>query len=310
MTEENLFEDDFLEDVTIYEGEPDFHGPVANEAAEQDELELQSSGIQSVSFFAASDSSTRNWRETIEWYKTHTKASQIGFNPDGMCQKVCRTARNIPSKYASAKQSQDATPREHRITNIADLRAGMIVYLDDPKDSNRFGHIVTVMGRVKGPKLSSLSSLLLMTNSVKAGELVVVRGDYFQKHWGDKFQFGATILNGVVLDHALRKGDKPAKSRVERFNDGGPVYDLKLLAKAAKAGRPKPGNVLRRIEDQILRLPDNPDLGNVRAFKDQWREDRTIDMSLLNKAVENGRTGLVKKVRDEIRLLITLLPDE
>ena len=136
--------------------------------------------------------------------------------------------------------------------------------------------------------------------------VVVVRGDYFQRFWGDEFKFGATWLNGYELDFA---GHNP-KTKIEKFNNGGPVYNLKLLADAKRNGREWAGEVLRRIEDQIRRLPDNPNMGNIREFKDEWRETRKIDLRLLNKAIENGRTGLVKRVRDEIVRLIDTLPEE
>jgi hypothetical protein len=48
----------------------------------------------------------------------------------------------------------------------------------------------------------------------------------------------------------------------------------------------------------------------VREFKQEWRDTRKIDLSLLDSAVDAGRTGLVKQVRDEIKRLIEKLPDE
>lgn len=160
--------------------------------------------------------------------------------------------------------------------------------------------------RVSGYDMDDLAGTLWETNDVKSGELVVVRGSYFERYWNDPFKFGATWLNGKDLDWA----GSNKKSRVEKFNDGGPVYNLNLLAKAHKAGRPKPGEILRRIEDAIRRLPDNRGINHVTEFKDEWRETRKIDMRHLDKAVANGRVGLVKKVRDEIRRLIDALPDE
>lgn len=320
---ENEYPDDLAEEtvhesVEIYDGDPDYDGSEGYEdgdnVIQDDEAgDLENRQVSSldggmpreiVGLMGRAISGPNTWRETMEWYKTHQSTSQIGFDPDGMCLKVCRTARNIPSRYLSAKQAQDATPAEHRHTKVADLRKGMVLYFDDPRDSNRFGHIVTQIGRVKGFDPNDLDDILVETNSVKANELVVVRASYFKKHWGDDFQFGATWLNGVELDVPGQK------SKIERFNAGGPTYNLNLLDKAHKAGRPKPGEILRRIEDQIRRLPDNQNLVNVREFKDEWRETRKIDMSLLDAAVKNGRVGLVKRVRDEIQRLINALPDE
>ena len=299
--DDDLAEDVVSEDVEIYEGEPDFDGPQTNEDGSQEDEGDTPAGM---AFFARASNAIRNWRQTLQWYKDHNTAGQIGFDPDGQCLKVCRSARNIPAKYLTAKQSQDATPKEHRVRKIANLRKGMVLYFDDPNDSNRAGHIVTMIGRIKGFRPGSLDDILVETNSVVSNSVVVVRGSYFKKYWGDSFKFGATWLNGIELDVPGHT------SRMERFNNGGPVYDLNLLQKAAKAGRPKPGEVLRRIEDQVRRLPDNQNLKNVREFKDEWRETRKIDMSLLDAAVKSGRVGLVKKVRDEINRLISVLPEE
>lgn len=142
----------------------------------------------------------RDTAGAIAWYRANEVwPGQIGFDPDGMCLKICRTARDIEAKYPSALSAQVATPVKYRVTDVADIEKGMVVYFDDPNDSNPFGHIVTVVGRVSGVARSSLSSLLVRTNSVQANRIVVVRGDYFQQHWGDEFQFAATWLNGVEL---------------------------------------------------------------------------------------------------------------
>jgi len=289
------------DDIEIYEGEPDFDVSQTNDEDSQDDEGDTPVGM---TFFAKVTNATRGWREALNWYRTHQTASQIGFDPDGMCLKVCRTARNIPARYLTAVEAQNATPQEHRVFDVEDLRKGMVLYFDDPNDSNRAGHIVTQMGRVPGFDPKSLDDIIVETNSVKANELVRVRASYFIEHWGDPFKFGATWLNGVELDVPGRT------SRIERFNDGGPVYNLNILDRANKAGRPKAGEILRRIEDQVRRLPDNRNVNNVREFKDEWRETRKIDLALLDEAVKNGRVGLVKKVRDEIRRLIAALPEE
>lgn len=300
--DDSLADEEFIDpDVEIYEDAPQFDVSQTNEDDAQDE---DDDAIAGLGLMAKIVNAIRTWAGALSWYRSHTTAQQIGFNPDGMCLKVCRMARNIPAKYLTAKEAQDATPEDHRVHAIRDLRRGMVLYHDDPSDSNRAGHITTLAGRVRGFDPDSLHDLLTWTNSVVPGKLVLVRGDYFQEHWGDKFKFGATILNGVELDVPGRT------SRIERFNNGGPVYDLALLRKAAKAGRPKPGEILRRIEAQIKRLPDNPKLVRVREFKDEWKADDKIDLSLLDAAVREGRTGIVKQVRDEVKRLINALPDE
>lgn len=141
-----------------------------------------------------------NVKETLQWYRTHeVYPDSLSFDPDGMCLAICRTARDLPAMYPSALSAQVSTPMAYRVYKIRDIRMGMVGYFDDPNDSNPYGHIITFVGRRKGVDPNSLSSLLCRTNSVKSNQIVVVRGDYFQTHWGDKFQFGATWLNGQPL---------------------------------------------------------------------------------------------------------------
>lgn len=137
----------------------------------------------------------RNTPDTLEWYRMEQTSPP--FDPDGMCLKICRTARNIDAMFPSALSAQQATPASKRITKVADITKGMILYYDDPRDSNPFGHIVTAAGWASEGR--TLHDLIVWTNSVRANVLVAVRGDYFPQHWGDQFQFAATWLNGQDL---------------------------------------------------------------------------------------------------------------
>lgn len=290
-------------DVDIYEGAPDFDGPLADENdAQEDESDFHVGHFKAL--FKASSPEPRHWEEALAWYRNHSTEAEIGFDVDRACLKICRTARNIPAKYLTARECMLATPEANRFYEVDELRRGMVVHYADPNDSNTADHIATVMGRVRGFDPDDLHDVLVKTNGVLTNQLVVVRGDYFVEHWGDPFKFGANWINGVEIDYPAPRG-----SKVERFNAGGPVYDLNLLAKAGK-NRPKPKAVLARIEEQVKMLPDNPKLVRVREFKDEWRAERTIDLSLLDAAVNSGNTGVVKRVRDQIRRLIETLPDE
>lgn len=150
----------------------------------------------------------RSVAEALSWY--NREATSPPFDPDGMCLKVCRTARNIGSMYPSAVKAQNATPARHRISRIRDIKPGHIMYFDTVGDSNPYGHIVTVVGRVKGVDVDSLSSIVVWTNSVKANQLVKVRADYFPRYWGDRFVFAADWLNGVKLDMGAVVAPPPA----------------------------------------------------------------------------------------------------
>lgn len=301
---EHEYDDDLATeelDIELYDGQPDFdRTTVVDDDGRQDDEDEGLLGRQIASFAGPI---INDWRKTLEWYKQNENTADIGFDPDGMCLKVCRTARNIPARYPSALVSANETPHEFRIHKVEDIRRGMVAYFDDPRDGNPFSHIATAIGRVRGFEPRNLGDVIFETNSVKSGLVVPVRGDYFERYWGDKFLFAATWLNGYELDTPHHE------SKVERFNNGGPVYNLNLLAKAGK-DRPKPRMVLERINVQIKRLPENPKLVRVREFKDEWRADNKIDLSLLDAAVRDGRVGVVKQVRDEIKRLIATLPDE
>ncbi len=248
----------------------------------------------------------KTWKEDLEWYETHQTAAQIGFNPDGMCLKVCRTSRGIPAKFLTAKQAQDATPKEHRFTRVRDLRRGMKLYFDDPRDSNTAGHIVTMIGRVKGYDPDSLDDILVETNSVVSGQLVIVHGSYFKKHWGDSFQFGTDYLNGVEFDY-FRKPKPPKEDKsdpVRAFRATSPQWDLSIIDSAVRNGRRDLRKDVRAIEEAVAALP-SPEGGDtdtrVEKFVRAFERNRVLRMPLLNAAVREGRTGLVKEQRDKIR---------
>lgn len=295
--EEDPFDGE-VADLEIYDGEPDFDGPT------DDGDFVERSGAVVVVRNLMSPS-TRNWKATLEWYKTHRSTARLGFNPDNMCLKVCRTARGIGALYPTAKVAQDSTPSKYRVSRVRDLRKGMVVYFDDPRDSNRAGHIVTMVGRVKGFKPDSLADCLFDTNSVKAGQIVTVRGDYFQRYWGDRFVFGAKWLNG----HELDLYTPPTASKVKQFHRKGEPWDISLLDKAAK-DRPGVKAIVHLIEGEVNRLPDSPHMKRVQKFRRTFIDERVLRMDLLDAAVAGGRTGLVKRVRNEIRRLIKSLPEK
>jgi len=252
----------------------------------------------------------RDWRETLEWYRNNQTGAQIGFDPDGMCLKVCRTARDIGSYYATAKLAQDATPQEHRVHQVADLRRGMVLYFDTVGDSNPYGHIVTMIGRVKGGNKDSLDDILVETNSVKANEVVVVRASYFGQHWGDKFQFGATWLNGQVLDvPAVKPKPRPGTERVENFWATRNEWDVKILDRVVEAGRTGLKTRIRSIDGAVKLLPDDLKDDRVDEFKRIYKNRRVLKMDLLNAYLnDHPNATRVKMIRGRIRNIIKALP--
>lgn len=187
----------------------------------------------------------RNTQATLEWYAGHTNSQTIGFNPNGRCLQVCRTARNIPAMYPSALAAQVATPKANRITTLNAIKRGMVMYFDDPKDSNPYGHIVTVQSRAATVK--TLDDIVVWTNSVKSGALVKVRASYFLPHWGDSFQFASNVLNGVplLLDPAAPKPGPLAGRHGDRMREA--IADLKaLIEEHERANHPRLVTALKR----------------------------------------------------------------
>lgn len=154
-------------------------------------------------------SGQRTTAEMIAWYNTHRSTATLGFNPDGRCQQIVRTARNIGPGAPSALAAALATPREERVYDVARMRTGMVLYFDDPNDDNPFGHVVSIRGEDSKRAPDDISRLFLETNSVHSGQLTMVRGDYFKPHWGDAVQWAGKSINGVLLD--LPEVVKPPK---------------------------------------------------------------------------------------------------
>jgi hypothetical protein len=256
----------------------------------------------------------RDYKETIAWFPSHNTAAELGYNPNGMCLAIAHDARALPAMFPSAKSAQDHTPSQFRVTRVRDLRKGMVLYFDDPHDSNPFGHIVTMIGRVKGYDPDSLDDVLVQTNSVVSGRIVVVRASYFKAHWGDSFQFGAFWLNGSELDYlgwahdGKGKEDVPVADhspRVDNFRDSGPMWDVKILDRAIAAGRIDIKPKVHAMEQAVKDLPnDLKDNTRVEKFKEQFDKTRVLNMPLLNEAVDAGRSGRVKEQRDKINTAI------
>lgn len=108
-----------------------------------------------------------------------------------LCLKLQREARGLPAVYPSALAAALSTPKSERVTNVDDLRRGMIGYCDDPNDTNPFAHIFYVAGRTPAGRI-----LTWTNDALRTGGVDVVPLDFYEKSWGDRFMFGATWLNG------------------------------------------------------------------------------------------------------------------
>ena len=93
-------------DIEPYEGHPDFDSAQAVDLDGTQDDEGLGGLLEDIK--DGQDKGVSTWQEMREWYKTHNTTEELGYNPDGMCLKICRNARNVFPFYASAKACQDA----------------------------------------------------------------------------------------------------------------------------------------------------------------------------------------------------------
>lgn len=134
----------------------------------------------------------RDTSETIQFLRDDRASGSRRWQ--GLCQMRVRLARNLPAVYPSAFAAMVATPMSERVYDIDKVERGMVGYADDPNDSNKFGHVFTFVGKTEsGLRLVDTNDALI------TGGGSVVRYNWFEPNWGDKFQFAATSCNGFDL---------------------------------------------------------------------------------------------------------------
>ncbi len=106
------------------------------------------------------------------------------------CLSLQRQARSLPAVYPTALSASQAVPKNERVLNVKDLRRGMVAFSYDPRIPGTAGHIYFINGW-EGKRL------LTTTNDAEGPGLVsVVDFNFYADRWGQRFQFGATNLNG------------------------------------------------------------------------------------------------------------------
>lgn len=163
----------------------------------------ESGGLVST-FMSRRVSTQRDTDATIEWLRADRARGSRAWR--GLCQMRVRSARNLPALYPSAFAAMVATPMSKRV-DIKDATKGMIGYADDPNDSNKFGHVFTFVGRESGTGIPLVDT----NDALIVGGGSVVRYDWFESHWGDRFQFASTTCNG--FDLIIGGGTKPAPDK-------------------------------------------------------------------------------------------------
>lgn len=142
------------------------------------------------------------------------------------------------------------------------------------------------------------------TDAGGEGVVATVDLDWPEKTWGLSYLGWSDTISGQEIP-------LPPPTRVTEFHESGPAYDVSLLDKAVANGR---HGVVRHARNEIAqlvqRLPHHSGGDNrVDEFVKAFKEKRTLRMHLLKEAVDNGRTGVVKQVHDDIHAQIKQLPE-
>lgn len=116
-----------------------------------------------------------------------------------MCEGLQRSAHGFEAAFASAFAHEIATPKSERL-DPREAPISSFIFVDDPNDSNPYGHVVGKWGDGGSGKLEDIP---VATNDVadnKAdydyGNVTVVRLGWFPQHWGDRVQFATLWCGG------------------------------------------------------------------------------------------------------------------
>ena len=136
----------------------------------------------------------QDWREFMN---AQISLPEADTKWKGMCESLQRQAHDFPARFASAFAHMIATPKSERM-DPRDAPLTSFIFVDDPNDSNAYGHIVGKWGMGDG----SLDGIPVITNDVNdsetdydGGNVTVCPLGWFPKHWGDQIQF-ATMWFG------------------------------------------------------------------------------------------------------------------
>ena len=180
----------------------------------------------------------------------------------GMCESLQRQAHGFEAAFASAFAHMIATPMSERIHPL-DAPVSSFIFVDDPNDSNKFGHVVG-----KWAHDSVLENIPVVTNDVTDGEtgydpgnVTIVPLGWFPRHWGDAIQFATTWFGGTEIPtftpgEAQRGTEAWVLKAIERAQAVVRLMN-KALTENDEAKHPRHERaILREIEDQKQIIED------------------------------------------------------
>lgn len=174
-----------------------------------------------------------------------------------MCESLQRQAHGFDAAFASAYAHQIATPLSERIDpREAPLTA--FIFVDDPNDSNAFGHVVGKWGHGDG----TLENIPVATNDVSdnkagydPGNVTVCPLGWFPAHgWGSiqfaTLWFGGTEIPTIEPQTGPQDTERWVKVAIARAEA---VVELMVKARQDNDGKVHPRHeqaITREIQDQ------------------------------------------------------------
>lgn len=251
--------------------------------------------------------------------RNQAKAEARGttHNEKGFCQQVTRGWFNAPSAGdrdgdgdADAKDGWLSEPLHARHPGDRTPPAGVPLYFE--KDGGKgFGHRCISWddkGLARSTDMNDGKYAPTVTGFATISEI--------ERAMGVKYVGWSETIDGYIIPaepeapgHVVPP-KKPRQSLVSQFHTKSPRKDVRLLDRAVANGRTGAvKDVVQRIDKLVRSLPDDTHNTLVEQFKTYYNVHRILRMGLLTRAVQNGRTGKVKEVRDGLRAAFNDLPE-
>lgn len=222
-------------------------------------------------------------------------------NQEGMCQKVTRGYYLAPS---AGDQDHDgdfdaydgwlSEPKSARHPGDRNPPRGVPVSF-----KNRHGHRAISLG---GGKIRSTD---MNGNMYSAGHVGTTTIAAIERAMNVEYLGWSTTIDGV---HIPVPEQEP--TAISRFLADAPRYRMKRLDNAVRNGRTGTIKQVRdAIDDQVPRLRRVENSPRIARFLTIYKESRVLRIDILNAAIRQGRTGIVKDVRARIMQQIHKLPD-
>lgn len=226
-------------------------------------------------------------------------AEQTTHNTVGMCQFVTRGYFDAPSAgdrngdgFYDAHDGWLSEPISARVLGDRNPPRGVPVTFSN---SRRWHRAISVGNGIRSTDMSS-------DGRYSAGVVSTVTIADIERVMNCDYVGWSKTITGILIP-------TPPASLVAQFLEGGPRYDLSLLDRAINHGR---NGVVKDVRDHIVhqvgRLPQHEQGTRVAKFLAAFHDKRQLRLGLLNAAIKDGRTGIIKDVRARIMRQIYKLP--